>query len=167
MRTARSLTVSCHILCTPPATTHTPCNHACPPAIMHAPPQPCTHPHNHACHACPPQTTHVPPVERITYACKNITFPQLRLRTVNIGTSHSNNIIVFTRYKFDWHPCNLPLYSVYQYFSTLTHKSLLYGCKSKYMWKTVWWQMTPIHNLLASLFSKFLSACRTWQSTVT
>ena len=105
----------------PPTITHAPRNHACPP-------QPCTPPHNHASphttmhapphnHAClpqprmPPHNHACPPVDRITDACKKITFPLLRLRAVNIGTSHSNNIIVFTRYKFDWHPCNLPLYS--------------------------------------------------------
>ena len=69
MHTARSLTVSHCILCTPPATMHTPLsNHACPP-------QPCTPPYNHthppttmhtpnhACphnHACPPATMHAP-----------------------------------------------------------------------------------------------------------
>ena len=73
MRTARSLTVSCCILCTPPG------NYACPPQLcmpptaMHAPynhtcpPQPCTPPCNHTHppqphtspgnHACPPATT--------------------------------------------------------------------------------------------------------------
>ena len=73
MRTARSLTVSRRIPCTPPqqphpppATTHTPVatTHA-PSATMHAPPrnhQPCT----------------PPSVDRITDACENITLPQLR-----------------------------------------------------------------------------------------
>ena len=53
MRTARSLTVSCHILCmSPSATTHTPCNHThCPLETMHAPLQP---------HSPPPATTHAP-----------------------------------------------------------------------------------------------------------
>ena len=86
MLTARSLTVSRRILCTPPttmhahplATMHTPNNHACPlatmhptpwqpctpPTTMHAPWQPCTPPSNHACppdnHACPHTTTHAP-----------------------------------------------------------------------------------------------------------
>ena len=69
MRTARSLTVSCHILCMPPS------NHTHPPATMHAPQQPCIPPQpstpcNHACppcshtpplnHACPPTTVHAP-----------------------------------------------------------------------------------------------------------
>ena len=110
MRTARSLTISRHVLCMPPATMHGPRNHACPPQLCtppyHAcPPQPCMPPLscmppcNHACppyHACPhnhtcplpPPTTHAPPpathacppVNRITDTCKNITFPQLRLR---------------------------------------------------------------------------------------
>ena len=65
MCTARSLTISCHILCTP-------CNHAHPPTAMHGPLQPCMPPSNHAHmhpttthappsnHACPPATTHAP-----------------------------------------------------------------------------------------------------------
>ena len=55
--------------CTPPATHASPAMHA--PA-MHAP-----------CHATPLPRT--PPVNRITDRCKNITFPQLLLRTVKIA----------------------------------------------------------------------------------
>ena len=86
MRTARSVTVSHRILCTPgnhtcpPTTMHTPqqpctphSNHACPPATMHTPlqlhmPHPCNHacPHNHACspgnHTCPPASMHPPQI---------------------------------------------------------------------------------------------------------
>ena len=51
MCTARSLTVSRHILCTP----H---NHACCPTAMHAPLQPCMPPA--IMHTCPPQP-HMPP----------------------------------------------------------------------------------------------------------
>ena len=85
MRTARSLTVSYHILCTPPsATMHAPpqpCmppNHACPPATTYAPQQPCTPPSNHTPHnhACPLATMHTPPVNRMRDRCKNITLPQ-------------------------------------------------------------------------------------------
>ena len=87
MRTARSLTVSHHILCMPPRKNHTclppkkPCtplqkNHTHPlGATMHAPRINHAPPHNHACpweqpcmppprsnHACPPgATTHAPP----------------------------------------------------------------------------------------------------------
>ena len=82
IRTARSLTVSHHILHTPPqqprmppdmhaphpATMHAPwqpCipgNHAHPLATMHAPWQPCTpqQPHAPSNHAHPPATTHAP-----------------------------------------------------------------------------------------------------------
>ena len=85
MRTTCSLTVSHHILCTPPsnhACPLQPCmpppqphmppsNHAHPPPTMHVPP-PTTHaPHNHACppqpcmppsnHACPPANHTHPP----------------------------------------------------------------------------------------------------------
>ena len=78
MRTARSLTVSCLILRTPPhnhsspsnhacpcnhacqpATTYAPSNHAHPPATMHAPQQPHTPPSNHA-HPPQPHTPQQP-----------------------------------------------------------------------------------------------------------
>ena len=49
MRTARILTISRHILHTPPG------NHAHPPATTHAPQQPCT----------PPATMHAPPQPRM------------------------------------------------------------------------------------------------------
>ena len=83
MRTARSLTVSCHILCmpppphnhTPPPAIHAPCNHTCPPnhtsppttmhppATMHAPSNyaPPATMHTPRNHACPPTTMHAPP----------------------------------------------------------------------------------------------------------
>ena len=82
MRTACSLTISCHILCmlphnhAPPTTMHAPNNHAHPNTTTH---QPCNHTHplnNHAPpatthasqqphmppsnHTCPPATTHAP-----------------------------------------------------------------------------------------------------------
>ena len=70
MRTARSLTVSRHILCTPPSNhAHHPCDYACPPqpcmppATMHAPLQPCMLPattHTPTTTHAPPATTHVP-----------------------------------------------------------------------------------------------------------
>ena len=108
MRTARSLTVSRRVLCMPPqqphmppATTHAPYNHTPNHAYPYnhtCPPQPCMSPHNHThppqpcmppttTHAPttmldPPATMHAPPVNRITDTCKNITFPQLRLRAV-------------------------------------------------------------------------------------
>ena len=63
MRTAHSLTVFCHILCTPPpAIMHTPHNHTWNP------PQPCMPPSNHTPHdnhTCPPQP-HIPPA--VTHA---------------------------------------------------------------------------------------------------
>ena len=87
--------LSCHACpppCMPPAmhaplppTMHAPLHacphHACPwpcmPAAMHAPyPPTCMSP----CHACPPH----PPVNRVTDTCKNITFPQFCLQTVNM-----------------------------------------------------------------------------------
>ena len=116
MRTARSLTVSRRVLHMPPSplaamhapwqphttpqqphmpptTMHTPHNHTCPPTTMHIPlqshtpsaitdasPQPCTPPCNHA----------HPPINRITDTCKNITFPQLRLRAVKIAITLQN-----------------------------------------------------------------------------
>ena len=142
MRTARSLTISRRILhmppqqpCTPPhatphaapATMHAPqqpCmppgNHECPPATTYAPWQPHMPPGNHACppsnHACPPATTHAPPMDRITDTCKNITFPQLRLRVVkmlnfifwgNKTFLHSNVLI--------WHPAIYTSISKNQY----------------------------------------------------
>ena len=70
--------------CPPPTTTHPsatmhdpPGNHACPLAATHTQ-QPCT-PCNHT-HPRQPHTH--PHVDRITDACKNITFPQLRLQAV-------------------------------------------------------------------------------------
>ena len=57
MRTARSLTVSRHILHMPPS------NHACPLATMHAPQQPRMPPatmHAPGNHTCPPSTMHAP-----------------------------------------------------------------------------------------------------------
>ena len=64
----------------PPTATHAPrCmpsgNHTCPPSWQPhmSPRQPCTPPGNQA---------NPPPVDRITDTCKNITFPQLRLRAV-------------------------------------------------------------------------------------
>ena len=100
MRTARSFTVSCHILCmlpkprmppipqqpcTPPSNhacppqPHTPCNHACPPATMHAPTT--MHAPPAAMHAppqphMPPQQPRMPPLNRMTNRCKNIILPQ-------------------------------------------------------------------------------------------
>ena len=82
MHTARSLTVSRHIPCTPPTTMHAPANHTWPPATMHAP-------HGHACplqpHTPPPPqprmspaTMHPPATRHAprgqTDTCKNITF---------------------------------------------------------------------------------------------
>ena len=92
-----------------------------PPSAMHTPlpcmsPLPCTPPaiyaplpHTPPCqihplatytphHACPP-ITHIPPwTEFLTHACENITFPQLRLRTV-ITVCHSiavtDNVILW------------------------------------------------------------------------
>ena len=63
----------------PEKITHSPRkNHARPPPekITHAPPEKLCTP--------PEKTTHAPspPVNRITHSCKNITFPQLRLRAV-------------------------------------------------------------------------------------
>ena len=88
-----------------------PGNHACPLATMHAPWQPCMPPSpgNHACppgsHAppwqphMPPAATHPwaathapPPVDRITDTCKNITFPQLRLRAVNMSKTFYRHV---------------------------------------------------------------------------
>ena len=106
MHATRSLIVSPYLIishtCPSREQPHTPpSNHACPPGSSHA----CPPGSNHACppgatthaprsnHACLPQeqprmppraTTHAPPVDRITDTCKNITFPQLRLRSVNI-----------------------------------------------------------------------------------
>ena len=69
MHTAHSLTISCHIPCTPPTTMHAPWQPCTPQTTMHAPPA-TTHPHNHAhpqqpCmplrnHACLPATMHTP-----------------------------------------------------------------------------------------------------------
>ena len=61
MRTARSLTVSRRIPCTPPATMHT-------PGTVHAP----WH-HSYPPAPCTPPTRHVPPCGQ-TDTCKNITF---------------------------------------------------------------------------------------------
>ena len=97
MRTARSLTISCHILCMPPPekTMHAPWkNHTCPPEkTMHTclpPKKPSTPPgKNHAHpprknHAhMPPEKPHTPPSQSNhahpphcgqTDTCKNITF---------------------------------------------------------------------------------------------
>ena len=63
MRTARSLTVSRHILCTSPASMHNPCNHTCPPHNHICPPQPHMPPtttYAHHNHACPPIIMHAP-----------------------------------------------------------------------------------------------------------
>ena len=64
-----------------PPTTHAP-GHACPLPCMPLPlPQTCMP----LCHACPLRHTRPPPpVNRITDTCKNITFPQFRLRTVDM-----------------------------------------------------------------------------------
>ena len=132
MRTARSLTVSRHILCTPPQQPRMPPgNHACPPATMHTPGnhahplQPCTLPGNHArpsttmhtpqqpqhppsnhahplqpctpppatTHTHPLATTHAPPVNRMTNRCKNITLPQ----TSFAGGNNTHSILVIKR----------------------------------------------------------------------
>ena len=72
------------------ATMHTPSG-----ATMHAPPGATTH--ASATPPPPPATTHAPAVDRITDTCKNITFPQLRLRAVkslNITTSRYELISV-------------------------------------------------------------------------
>ena len=58
MRTARSLTISRRIPCTPPpATTHTPLQPWTPSTTMHAPQQPHMPHHNYT---CPPATMHAP-----------------------------------------------------------------------------------------------------------
>ena len=92
MRTARSLTVSRRILCTPsatthipsnhthppsnhahpPATTHAPSNHACPLATTHAPQQPHTHPPTPT-----PQQPRMPPCNHACHPSKPRTHPSL------------------------------------------------------------------------------------------
>ena len=95
MRTTRSLTISHCKKKTEKKITHA------PPQITHAPPKKLRTPEkithaprkNYACppekitHAPPgkPRTSPPPPVNRITHTCKNITFPQLRLRAVITG----------------------------------------------------------------------------------
>ena len=62
--------------------------HACPSATMHTP-LPCTPPAMPPpCHVCPP-AMHASPVDRMRDACENKTFPQLRLRMVNMPISVS------------------------------------------------------------------------------
>ena len=64
MHTACSLTISCHIICMPPTTTHVPLQPHRPPTTMHAPWQPCMPFGNHAPptnHALPPQQPCMPP----------------------------------------------------------------------------------------------------------
>ena len=99
MCTTRSLTVSHapHNHAHPPQPCMPPCNHTCPhnhacPPTMHAP-----HSHTHTpLQPCmPPTTTHAPPVNRITDTCKNITFPQLRLRAVKMATKGSRIVFMF------------------------------------------------------------------------
>ena len=71
---------ACPPPCTPPC--HTCPHHAWPPC--HACfPLPCMPPSHHAC----PPAMHAPLwTEFLTHACENITFPQLLLRTVIIGS---------------------------------------------------------------------------------
>ena len=76
---------------------HVPLNHAClpdyTPSAMHAPSAMHTsQPHippNHAHTHAHPRTMH-PPLDRMTDACKNITFSQLRWRVVNICVNLTN-----------------------------------------------------------------------------
>ena len=84
------------VLCSGCLSCHAQPRHTRPPA-MHAPvtytpathaPLPCMPP----CHAHP-SVMHAPPMNRITDRCKNITFPQLLLRTV---TKSKCMITVFT-----------------------------------------------------------------------
>ena len=80
----------------PPVCHSHPLHHTCPHS-PHTPPSPYTplcHAHHPFCHACPP-SAHTPPFATHTpcplwtdRCLKNITFPQLLLRTVKI-TSHS------------------------------------------------------------------------------
>ena len=103
----------CNHACHPPppaithallATMHTPwqpClppgNHARPLAARHAPlpRQPCMppwQPHMPPAATHPWAATHAPPVDRITDTCKNITFPQLRLRAVNMSKTFYRHV---------------------------------------------------------------------------
>ena len=103
---------ACTPPCMPPAATHTPC-HTCHPChtypLPHMPPLPHMSPfttHVPLCYACcplpcmPPFATHAPlamhvphPLNRITDRCKNITFPQLLLRTVKILYNCNQNVL--------------------------------------------------------------------------
>ena len=79
MRTARSLTVSRRIPCTPP------CNHACPSTIPPSP-QPCMPPHNHA---CPPATMHVP-LQPCTPPCNHAHPLQPHIPPTTTHTPHNH-----------------------------------------------------------------------------
>ena len=114
MCATHSLTVSCRILCTPPATMHAPWQPCMPPCSHACPQQPCTPPCNHTCspgnHTCPPATTyaprnytcppatthappqpHTPPLPWTEWHTRVKILPclKLRLRAVNISSGGS------------------------------------------------------------------------------
>ena len=98
MRTARSLTVSRRILCTPPHNhAWSPGNHAHPPGNHAHPQQPRTPPNNHTPpgnHACPPATTHTPsnhtcPLQQPCTLPSNHTCPPLATTHTPPETMHA------------------------------------------------------------------------------